>query len=198
MKVRQNKFINDGEGLEMTPMIDVVFLLLIFFLLSAKFVAMEAQLQAFLPKEGEVPNVPPPPEATNVVLEFDWMEEQGGRVRCRTFDYRGADGQRKSIHEFGTTDGTQTYLYPVGAQGREARAVSFSSPDLPGYMVPDYSELEKYLAHRKSTYADPRNEGLPVTVNFTDQVPAQAVLLILDICDRIKIKNFRISAKELP
>jgi len=42
---------NDDCELEMTPMIDVTFLLLIFFLLTLKFKTLEGKLSAFLPKD---------------------------------------------------------------------------------------------------------------------------------------------------
>ena len=47
--------------LDMTPMIDVTFLLLIFFMCTLKFKALEGQLTAYLPKDAgfnEVPIVP--------------------------------------------------------------------------------------------------------------------------------------------
>jgi len=42
---------NDDLELEMTPMIDVTFLLLIFFLCTLKFKTLEGKLSAFLPKD---------------------------------------------------------------------------------------------------------------------------------------------------
>ena len=42
---------SDDEGLEMTPMIDVTFLLLVFFLCTIRFKSLEGKLGAYLPKE---------------------------------------------------------------------------------------------------------------------------------------------------
>ncbi len=52
MKKRRNTFPDDDAKLNMTPMIDVVFLLLIFFLVGTKFRTPEGELEAYLPEEG--------------------------------------------------------------------------------------------------------------------------------------------------
>ncbi len=48
--------------MEMTPMIDVVFLLLIFFLLTIKFKILEGKLSAYLPKDVGVNSSPAEPK----------------------------------------------------------------------------------------------------------------------------------------
>ena len=45
------ELIDDECELQMTPMIDVVFLLLIFFLCTIKFKTLEGKLAAYLPKD---------------------------------------------------------------------------------------------------------------------------------------------------
>ena len=50
-------------SVELTPMIDVVFLLLVFFILSAKFIRDESQLATSLPDQGG-PGLPTPPIPT--------------------------------------------------------------------------------------------------------------------------------------
>ena len=42
--------VEDTPSLAMTPMIDITFLLLIFFMLACKFRTIEGKLKAFLPK----------------------------------------------------------------------------------------------------------------------------------------------------
>ena len=51
MKSSLKKAIDDECGLDMTSMIDVVFLLLIFFLCTLKFKTLEGKLAAYLPKD---------------------------------------------------------------------------------------------------------------------------------------------------
>ena len=48
--------------MEMTPMIDVTFLLLIFFLLTIKFKVLEGKLAAYLPKDVGVNSSPAEPK----------------------------------------------------------------------------------------------------------------------------------------
>lgn len=196
MRISRSKHIKDEELLEMTPMIDVVFQLLIFFLLSAKFIALEAQIQSYLPKDKGLSAEPTPQELVNVGFELQWIDEGPGRVVCRTLQYRDpATGNRQDVYKFGDVDATVNYRY---GPGERARIVSFGSPDYPvGYIVPDYGEIERYLAYRKANYADPEGKGLPVTIDFDGRVPTGAVTVILDICERLGIKNFSLSAKEL-
>ncbi len=51
----------DGE-LEMTPMIDVTFLLLIFFMCTLKFKTLESRLAAYLPDDGGLSSDPAEPQ----------------------------------------------------------------------------------------------------------------------------------------
>ena len=51
----------DECEMEMTPMIDVVFLLLIFFMCTLKFKTLEGKLSAYLPKDVGVRPIKQPP-----------------------------------------------------------------------------------------------------------------------------------------
>jgi len=77
------KMLESDPQLTMTPMIDCVFQLLIFFMLTGKFVTTEGKLSAFLPKEGinlNLPDTPPPPPPCRVLLR--WNPEIG---RCKVY-----------------------------------------------------------------------------------------------------------------
>ena len=76
--VRRKKYDADGNKVEtnMTPMIDVVFLLLIFFMLATKFKLPEGTLRTYLPKNrGESNSRPMMSETCRVTLMM-----QGGQV----------------------------------------------------------------------------------------------------------------------
>jgi biopolymer transport protein ExbD len=64
---------SDGPSplkIEMTPMIDVVFQLLIFFMCATKFKTMEGRLDAFLPKDtGNAPG--PQTEFNSIIVDID-------------------------------------------------------------------------------------------------------------------------------
>ena len=83
MRVKQNKHIQDSDEMEMTPMIDIVFQLLIFFLLSAKFIALEGQLTSYLPKDKGLSSAVTPMELVNVTFELSWTgDDKTGEVEC--------------------------------------------------------------------------------------------------------------------
>jgi biopolymer transport protein ExbD len=64
--------------MEMTPMIDVVFLLLIFFLLTIKFKILEGKLSAYLPKDvGVNSSEAEPKEKVEITIH---VKKQGSKV----------------------------------------------------------------------------------------------------------------------
>ena len=73
------KKINEEEHkMEMTPMIDVTFLLLIFFMCTLKFKTLEGKLSAFLPKDVGVNTADADPiEKVEILLE---MIKEGKRM----------------------------------------------------------------------------------------------------------------------
>lgn len=66
--------------LEMTPMIDVTFLLLIFFMCTIKFKSLEGKLAAYLPKE--VGTSPTPSEPLDPILASVKVVNPGHRVQA--------------------------------------------------------------------------------------------------------------------
>ena len=58
---------------EMTPMVDVSFLLLIFFMLTIQFRTLEGLLSAHLPKDaGTISNTDPPTESLDLAIRVLW------------------------------------------------------------------------------------------------------------------------------
>jgi biopolymer transport protein ExbD len=69
--------------LNMTPMIDCVFQLLIFFMLTGKFVSAEGQLAAFLPRDRGTLNFPNrPPDVLPARVLLRWNPTIG---RCKVY-----------------------------------------------------------------------------------------------------------------
>ena len=72
------------ESLEitMTPMIDVVFLLLVFFVWTASFQVVEyllpSQLSSLLGNQAAVEDPPPEADFENVVIRIHWIGDQPG------------------------------------------------------------------------------------------------------------------------
>jgi len=174
------------------PMIDIIFQLLIFFLLSAKFIAFEGQLQAHLPKDRGPQSTSPPIEITNVTFDLEW-DDAAQRVSCYTFNYQppGGSGASGGNYRFGSDPKTE----PAGGNTLFGAGARRGKVDY-DYVAPDFFEIETYLAHRKAKNdAAGTGKGIPVSVNFSDAVPWQMVVNILDICTRLGISDFSINAK---
>ncbi len=188
MLIKRNKYIQDEDELQMTPMIDIVFQLLIFFLLSAKFIALEGHLGSYLPKDKGLNTDVVPIDDANVTLDLVWVDEGDGKVACRTMNYRepGSD-EVKPVHAFGQVPGVDL---PYGPPDNR-RLVQI------GYSVPDFDKIEAYLKHRKESHEELSGKELPVVVNFDDKVKLQVVMTLLDICHRLEIKEFTLMAREM-
>lgn len=94
-KKKRNKILEEiseqKSDMEMTPMIDVTFLLLIFFMCTIKFKKLEGKLVAYLPKDmGQQTTIVPPVEKLDIRL--DVVEE--GRQMGPT----GEEPYRPGVH----------------------------------------------------------------------------------------------------
>jgi biopolymer transport protein ExbD len=181
MRVQKSKKVEELE-LQMTPMIDVIFQLLLFFLLSAKFISLEGQLSAWLPKERGDEATPEPIDPSEVILFLSWHPDEQ-RVECLTWESGGKEILFRNL------DGRQA-LVKYGPPGKE-KQIRY------GYQVPDFDEIENFLRRRHQTYTG-GSKGVPVTINAAKEVPTQMVTNLLDICTRIGITNVAIAAKEKP
>ena len=77
----------EESKLEMTPMIDVTFLLLIFFMCTIKFKTLEGKLEAFLPKDvGVNRSDAPPKEKIDIVIK---AIKPGQKIDIDAFEKRG-------------------------------------------------------------------------------------------------------------
>ena len=81
----------EDAKLEMTPMIDVTFLLLIFFMCTLKFRTLEGTLSAFLPDdEGHNPESMEPVESLDLVIE---VLDAGTKITPRGEAWQPGDGR---------------------------------------------------------------------------------------------------------
>ena len=200
MAKRHRRHIPGGEEVEMDlmPMIDIIFQLLIFFLLSAKFIAFEGQLQAYLPKDRGPNTAPATLELTSIDLFLSWNNDTK-EVTCITKGYIDPDTrERADFHTFAPDPGIGT-----GPGGEPVTVTRMEKREKGGevtfdFHAPDFQRVEDYMAIRKVQHEQTGSgKGLPVNVTFEDGVPWQAVVNILDICDRLGITDFSITAKEI-
>ena len=183
------------EGLRpnLTPMIDIIFQLLIFFVLTAKFIAFEGQLQAYLPKDRGL-QATSPVLSQNVTLFLAW--DRTGKVICQTTQYTMGNVARQT-HEFRSDPNAR----PVAGGWRTETTIgaAIKGDIVYEYAVPDFVEIEAYLKHRRDTYqtSGTSSKGLPVEVNFSKAVPWQMVVNVLDVCKRLRISDISLSAEEI-
>jgi len=202
------RFAKDDDNQEtesnMAPMIDVIFQLVLFFVFSMKFIAFEGQLQAYLPKDRGQHAQQPVLDATTATLFLEWEPDGGGQVLCRTLKYVSPGGETHENYTFpddeNITEGrgpdggirVETDTVMKGLKGQEYR-VTYD------YIVPRFDLVEEHLRERKETYVrrGVGASGLPVTVNFQDPVPTQAIANIVDICIRLEITNIALNIQEI-
>lgn len=93
MPLRAN--IADSDSFNMTPMIDVVFNLLIFFLLSATYANEERELELSVPTVKSAAPAAPSPRAIEVVVHSDGrVELQGESVTAPVLESRLVQAKR--------------------------------------------------------------------------------------------------------
>ena len=108
-KKKQQEIEGERGELSMTPMIDVTFLLLIFFMVACKFKVFEGKLAAFLPKDvGENPHIVEEPPELPLKVFLRW---NAPRKRCRVtvgrifcgYDSEGIARARQKVRQITQT-----------------------------------------------------------------------------------------------
>lgn len=99
--------------LEMTPMIDVTFLLLIFFMCTLKFKTLEGKLSAFLPKDVGVNTSPAQPKE-KIEIRLD-VKNPGNKIRPGKDAalYSAEDEAKRARYVF---DKSRVITYSIGAK----------------------------------------------------------------------------------
>jgi len=166
MKRRKRTGDQDGMRLELTSMIDVVFLLLIFFLSATQFRLPEGTLRAFLPASGGTS-----PEDSMHLRPFRLtLRLDGTDLQCF------ADDRRIS------TDPANYSERVEGARGLRGG--------------PDESELAEHLLRRKASYRGLGSEGLPVIIDFAGDVPYKYINQALNLVHVAGITDVRMARPE--
>ena len=83
----------------LTPMIDVVFLLVIFFMVGSKFSEAESRIQVHLPSVGDMRTISRVPDERKVIVAAN------GEIRL--------DGTPMSLQQLGSTLESQVRAYPA-------------------------------------------------------------------------------------
>ena len=163
--------------LDMTSMIDVVFLLLIFFMVATKFKQPEGSLRSWLPRDrgtsGGAPVVNPGCRLTLA------MSDDKKTVIC------WADQTTLPLHNGN---------YPPDDLGAAQQDYEYQH----GVFGPDLAALERHIQMRKATYTGVAAKGLPVIIDFAKDVPSVFVVNIVNICKKLEIDDVAFAAPEIP
>ncbi len=161
--------------LDMTSMIDVVFLLLIFFMVATKFKQPEGTLRSWLPRDRGTSGGAP---VVNPGCRFT-LQMSDNIVVCY------ADQTTLPLHNgvYGSDDLGQAQ------QDFEGEWEVYG---------PDLQALERHIQMRKDTYMGVAAKGLPVIIDFAKDVPSVFVVNIVDLCKKLEIDDVAFAAPEIP
>ena len=140
--------------LNMTPMIDVIFQLMIFFMCSIHFKSLEGKLISNLPKyAGEISSSVfiPPIEEVRIRLAYSESSPLMARVKLGEIDFK------------------------------------------------DWNSLERHLKDLAPRLVMPDGlDVIPVKIDADGNVPAQAVVNVLNICKKAGVQKTEFAAKTSP
>jgi len=158
---------------DMTPMIDVVFLLLIFFMCATKFRMPEGALTSWLPRDRGTASATKPPANPGCRITF---ERDGNRIICWADDVAIPFAEEYGDDTVSTSQRDFDYQFQLQA--------------------PDMRLVEQHIQNRKDTYRGVSAKGLPVIIDFQGNVPSRFVVDIVNICKRLEIPDVAFAAPE--
>lgn len=162
----------DGECELPLSMIDVTFLLLIFFMCSMNFKSVERALGAELPKHEGPGKGPPPPPDIPVRVKIHWANARGQVIHSPQAAYPEIfDGARRPLSLAGAH-----VVMKVGRLG-----------------VRDLNELARTLGDLAS-----RTSDISVVIDARQAVPFKWVMGALDACARAKVKKVKFQSPPKP
>lgn len=165
--------VNEEPGLMMTPMVDIVFQLLIFFMLACRFRTTDGQLDAYMPKNrGPNERGTPPIHLGEVRVKLLWIIP-------------------------GTTRETRN---PVNGETLlKIGQIRFGNErNRFGEILPNYKGLYSYICKARDRHRPTKNyPTLPVIIDARPQVPFKQVMYAMNECVRAGIKDITFAAAEI-
>lgn len=171
-KMRQEA-LDEEPGLMMTPMVDIVFQLLIFFMLACRFRTTEGQIHAFLPKNrGLGTEGPAAITLQEMRIKLLWVE-------------------RNSLRETRNPEDGRVLL--------KVRDLNFPTVENEfREEMPDYTRLYEKICQARDNFTPTRSYGsLPVIIDARSYVPFKHVIFALNECVRAGIDDITFAAPEI-
>lgn len=193
----------------LTPFVDVIFLLVLFFVFSLKFVMDERYLHAFLPKDRGPNDTETVVDLLDLLrdtsIDLEWEDAMGQRVRCGTRDYLPPSGGDRVPYWYFPDDPGVRVVRGTGGEERWETVTRLARPDGTGsdpvvfdYAAPDFRAVEAYVIRRRAELeAMGVAAGPRVTIYPDSGVPWQMVVSVIDILTRQGVEEFAVSAPEI-
>lgn len=163
--------LEDEKGPDLTPMIDIVFNLLIFFMCATKLRSTEALIRAYLPKGlGPIGGAAVVP-LNEVRVKLLWLDAAGRP----------------------TTDPAAGHAVLAVGAGRLSAPGELDGPG--AARSPAWGALQERL---RTLLAAADGGQLPVIIDAREQVPVQVVVSALNEVVRAEVKEVRFAAPETP
>jgi len=175
-KKLQEEAQDEEPGISMTPMIDIVFQLLIFFMLACRFRTEEGQMHAFLPKNRGMGTAGTPAITLQEVrVKLLWVEKGS---------YRETKNPDANVG--------QTLL-----KVKDIKFPYYTNEF--GENLPDYNKLYDYICRARDNFKPTKSyKTLPVIIDARAEVPFKHVIYALNECVRANIQDITFAAPEIP
>jgi biopolymer transport protein ExbD len=174
-KELRDRAYEEEPGLMMTPMVDIVFQLLIFFMLACRFRTTEGRIESQLPK-GIGPNT------TAITESIPLNEIRIKLLWCRPDSYR----------ETGNPANGRTVL-------KVGDIVFQNVTNTLGETEPDWKALYNLICSARDKYTPSRDHPtLPAVIDARKPVEFKHVVTALNECVRAGLKEIKFAAPEIP
>jgi len=180
MRKKKKKMEAQEAEADLTPMIDVTFLLLIFFIVNLKFKVEEGEIESFLPKDKGQGKGTPSIDLKEVRIKLLWYDSSGRPTK----DLNAGQVVLKV--------GRNSYNTPGLLTGNDPAMVDNPAEEAVWQKL--FTDLEGF----KSGYTGKTDKGLPVIIDAREQVPYRYIVRALNEVVRADIKNVTFAAPEKP
>jgi biopolymer transport protein ExbD len=172
---KEEEFLEEEPRLTMTPMIDVVFQLLIFFMLACRFKTEEGELHNHLPK-GIGQTTQPMQEAISI-----------DELRIKLLWYHPSANRPTNDPEIGRA------VLKVG------KVIIPCVNNEHGETEPDWDRLYAMICRARDNYSPTSAHPVkPVIIDARRQVPFKHVIRALNECVRARLTNVKLAKPEIP
>ena len=162
----------------MTPMIDIVFNLLIFFMCATKFRTEEGQIEAYLPKNRGQSSGTPQIDLNEVRIKLLWYDRGGRPTTVKNTRAGGCVVLKLGDETFNNAGELEDMRHFEGGQ--------------------IWKDLFDKLTAFKKGYTGSGEKGLPVIIDSRKQIPTKYVISTLNEVVRAGITDVTFAAPEVP